>query len=61
MGRESSAVGHRHLGAAKGPLECPLEITMAGEPQPAALCVVEPQPLNGRRDIALRWPARHAG
>ena len=44
---EPRGVGHRHLGAPERALERPLEVTAAGEPQPAALGVPQAQALDG--------------
>ena len=59
--REAGRVGHRHRGPAQRPLEGALEVAVAGEPQPAALGVVHPQPLHGRRRRRSVRRARHRG
>ena len=45
---EARRVGHRHPGPEDRPLEGPAEVAVAGEPEPAALGVADPQPLDGR-------------
>ena len=49
---EAGGVGHRHPGPEDRPLEGPGEVAVAGEPQPAALGVADPQPLD-RRGLLL--------
>ena len=47
---EPGRVRHRDAGPPQRPLQRPLEVAVAGEPQPAALGVAQPQPLDrGRR------------
>src|SRR5690348_16241767 len=46
---EAGRVRHRHPGPEDRPLEGPAEVAVAGEPEPAALGVADPQPLDGRR------------
>ena len=46
---EARGVGHRDPGAEHGALEGAAEVTVAGEPEPPALGVPQPQPLDGRR------------
>ena len=48
-GREAGRVRHRHPGPAQRPLEGPAEVAVAGEPGPAALGVLDPEPLHRRR------------
>ena len=50
---EARGVRHRDPRAEHRPLEGPAEVPVAGEPQPAALGVADPQPLDGRR-VLLR-------
>ena len=53
MGVEAGAVGHRNLGPPQGPLEGPLEVARAGEPQPPALGVPQAKPLDGGGDVPI--------
>ena len=59
---EARGVRHRDPGPEHRPLEGPAEVAVAGEPQPAALGVADPQPLD-RRGLLLglvSHRARHA-
>ena len=60
---EARGVGHRQPGAEDGPLEGAAEVAVAGEPEPAALGVADPQPLHGWRLAAraAHAPARLRG
>ncbi len=56
MRREPGRVGHGHLGAAQRTLEGALEVSVAGEPQAAALGVAQSDALHrgcGRRAFGL--------
>ena len=48
---EAGRVGHRQPGPEHRPLEGPAEVAVAGEPEPAALGVADPQPLHRRRRL----------
>jgi hypothetical protein len=55
MRGEPGRVGDGDTGPADGPFQGPLEVAVAGEPQPAALGETDPQPLHRwRRRGALR-------
>ena len=45
---EARGVRHRHPGPEDRPLEGPAEVAVAGEPEPAALGVADPESLDGR-------------
>ena len=49
VGVEARGVGHRDPRPEDGALEGPAEVAVAGEPEPPALGVPQPQPLDGRR------------
>ena len=54
MRAEPGREGHRHLGAAQRPLEGAGEVAVAGEAEPPALGVADPQLLDrGRRRGAV--------
>ena len=60
MRREAAGVGHRQGGAAQRPFEGAGEVTVGAEPQPPALGVPDPQPLDDRgRRRPLGHPTGH--